>query len=234
MKREKEVPAGLIKYLEYKNQETERVLNKLNIFCSFPIRVVKMSILMNDYDGEIFQMVAIPPVDVYTTNRACLKQGFLRRDTLSYFVAGTHKAFPYGHVYAESGCICLGSIFVPSAVPERSAAMPLETLFLHNDRNLSHGNSHLWINKDDAKEIEKLIEHYKIHLSKLSKVVINQPGQDIIRNDEIWNLSADVVAQKSLPEALNIMSEIYKVVFRKEMKKAKAQESAAESERENE
>lgn len=223
MKREKEVPEGLLAYFERQKQEAERALNQLDIFCSFPVRAVKMSILTNNYEKEEFRMVIIPPVDVYTTNKAFLKQGYLKRDALSYFIAGTRKVFPYGHVYAESGYICLGTIFVPSAVPERSAAMPLETLFLHNDRNLSHGNSHLYIERREAYDIKDLVKQYGIKLSTLSNVVINNPGNDIIKHDEIWNLSADVAAQKSLPEALNIMSEIYKIVFRKDLEKAKAE-----------
>ena len=179
MKREKEVPAGLIAYLEHQKQEAEMRLSKLNLFCSFPIRVVKMRILMNDYSNDEFRMVAIPPVDVYTTNKAFLKQGFLRKDALSYFVADTRKVFPYGHIYAESGYICLGTIFVPSAIPERSAAMPLETLFLHNDRNLSHGNSHLYIDQTEADDIKKIIKHFDIRLSGLSKVVIDNPKKDM-------------------------------------------------------
>lgn len=222
MKREKEVPAELLAYLEERKQQIEnKVFNTLDIFCSVPIRAVKMKILLDD-GSEDFRTVIIPAVDVYTTDKAILKKGFLKRDVLSFFISGTHRVFPYGHIYAESGYVCLGSIFVPSAVPEMSATMPLETLFLHNDRNLSHGNSHLRITQEQAAAIGTIMDDNQIHLSQrfsmLAAKVIEKPGEDIIAHDEIWNLSARVAEQKSLPEALHIMSDVYGIIFQKKNK----------------
>ncbi len=223
MKREKEIPGDLLKWLESKKQKnvSEKVLNKLTLFCSFPVKAVKMKVLSGTDEEEVFRTVIIPPVDVYTSDSAVLKQGFFKRDALSYFISGTRRVFPYGHVYIDSGYICLGNIFVPSAVSERSAATPLETLFLHNDRNLNHGNSHLSIGQSQAENIGKIIEKTGVLLSELGQAVIDYPGDDIIANDQIWILSADVAEQKSLPEALNIMSQIFDVIFMTEKEKEK-------------
>lgn len=227
MKREKEVPEDLLKYLKSRN-EKRKAMEKLNIFCTHPVKAVKMKILDNDFckrknidDGtryEGFRTVIIPAIDVYVSNRPFLKPGYLKRDAISFFVAGTRTPLPYGHIYADSGYVCLGSIFVPSGIPERAATMPIETLFLHNDRNLSHGNSHLYISEGQYREIRRIIErsNIRIQTSTLADRVI--PKRDIIQNDEIWNLSADVVEQRSLPDALSIMEEIYAVIFPKGLK----------------
>lgn len=218
MKRESEIPADLLAYLEHQKQMRQsRVMNTLDIFCAVPVRAAKMKMFKNkNKDTESFRMAIVPAVDVYTTNKAVLAKGFLKRDALSFFISGTRKVFPYGHIYAESGYVCLGNIFVPSAVPMESPTMPLETLFLHNDRNLSHGNSHLFIDGGQAYDISIVMEDSGIRLSKLAKTVIEEPGCDIIANDEIWSLSADVADQKPLPEALHIMSDVYGIVFGKE------------------
>lgn len=227
MKKEKEVPEDLLKYLKSRNEAKEK-LAKLNIFCTHPVKAVKMKILDNDfcrrkdiddntrYEG--FRTVIIPAIDVYVSNKPFLKPGYLKRDAISFFVAGTHVPLPYGHIYSDSGYVCLGSIFVPSGIPERAVTMPIETLFLHNDRNLSHGNSHLYISKDQRKEIVRIIERSNIHIQKDTLAACVVPSRDIIANDEIWNLSADVVEQRSLPDALTIMEEIYAVIFPKGLK----------------
>lgn len=218
MKRENEVPASLLAYLEQQKKQQEwrekNQVGKLDIYCTIPVRAVKMKILGDDGKDQ-FRTVVIPSVDVYLMNRPKLKPGYFRREAMSYFVAGTRKAFPYGHVYIDSGCICLGNIFVPSAVPEMSVTMPLETLFLHNDRNLSHGNNHLSISREKAARVERIIRERGIVLSKLADVVIKRPGADIIMNDEIWNLGACVAEQMPLPQALNTMTSVYDVIFKK-------------------
>lgn len=217
MKREKEVPAELLAYLKRSKENTvsKKIFNTLNKFCTMPVRAVKMKML-DDNGGENFRTAVIPSVDVYTTEKAELKKGFLKRDALSYFIADTHKVFPYGHIYADSGYVCLGNIFVPSAVPERSPAMPIETLFLHNDRNLSHGNSHLVISAGQAAALNAAIKQAGVKLSGLAREVLDEPGTDIIKNDQIWVLSADIADRFPLPDALSVMADIYGIIFQNE------------------
>ena len=215
MKREKEVPADLLAYLKERNERKAR-LSSMDIFCTYPVRAVKMQVLLSremikNGKEEDFRTVIIPAIDVYVSNKPKLKQGFLNRDALSFYVSRTRTPLPYGHVYAESGYVCLGTIFVPSAVPERAVSMPIETLFLHNDRNLSHGNSHLHITKEKSDMIWDVIALNRINPCSLGRQVDDK--RDIIKHDEIWNLSADVAEQKSLPDALRIMSRIYDIIF---------------------
>lgn len=221
--------------MENRNQASKQ-FDKLNIFCTFPVRAVRMKILRDHgmFESEEFCTVIIPAVDVYVTEKAMLKKGFLKRDALSYFVSGTHKAFPYGHVYDQSGYVCLGSIFVPSAVPERSAAMPIETLFLHNDRNLSHGGSFLYIDEDMEKDIMTFLASKKISMLDLSLRARDvRPKVNIISCDGIWNLSADIVELKPLPEALSIMETIFAIIFREEKKKEEEKKQKEQEEAEN-
>ncbi len=216
MKREKEIPKELIAWLdEKKKDEEEKALKRLNVFCTIPVRAVKMKML-NDYDIEEFRTAVIPSVDVYTTEHSILENGYLKRDSLSYFISGTRKTFPYGHIFINSGSLCLGTIFVPSKVPEISSTMPLETLFLHNDRNLSHGNSYLKIDSAKAKAVGVVVDDEKLELSRLGQEVIKYSGRNIIEKDQIWAFSADVAKQKPLPEALNIMAEIYDIIFKED------------------
>lgn len=215
MKREKEVPA---EFLEYQKKQKEpaaiRQFNTLKIYCAVPVRAVKMKMIRNMNYEEDFRTAIIPSVDVYTSGKAFLRKDCLKRDALSYFISNTHTVFPYGHIYADSGYVCLGTIFVPSAVPKRSPTLPLETLFLHNDRNLSHGGGRLFIDGEQALLIHQIMRENEIKLSSLSEGV--EEHRNLIKYDEIWNLSADVADQKALPEALNIMSQVYDVIFKKE------------------
>lgn len=213
MKREKEVPNDLLLYLDQNRQRINTKFEKQDTFCIMPVRAVRMKVL-TERNTEEYRTVIIPSVKICVTGKAILKNGFLRRSALSYYVAGTGQAFPYGHIYSNTGFICLGSVFVPSAVPEKSPALPIETLFLHNDRNLNHGRAELFIYKKQADEICKLMQSTGIHLSGRAKTVTECPKNSLIAHDEIWILSADVAAQKPLPEALGIMSEVYDIVFK--------------------
>lgn len=212
MKRKKEVPADLLAYLKKQDEMKKVALSKLYMLCTMPVRAVKMKMLIDEVSGnDKFRTAIIPAVDIYVSNNPILKEGFLRRDSISYFVAGTRLPFPYGHVYASSGYVCLGNIFVPSAVPIYSASMPIETLFLHNDRNLSHGGAHLAITEEMEKDIKSIIHKERITLSGMACRV--KAKRNIIAGDEIWNLSADVASQADLPRALDIMERIYAVMF---------------------
>lgn len=214
MRREKEMPADVITWLESQKQVNEiKYLNNLTLFCSMPVRAAKMKMFDSNCEA-MFRTAIIPATDIYVAKSAMLGEGLFKRDSLYFFIANTATSFPYGHVFANSGGICLGNIFVPSAVPCHSPAMPLETLFLHNDRNLSHGDSHLKIDEPTAIEIERIMNHNDIQLSEYAKRVISSPGVDIIAYDEIWILSADVAVSRPLPEAIRIMQEVYDLIFK--------------------
>ena len=220
MKRVKEVPPERLAYIKNTlNATADSEFAEPHHLCTFPVRAVKMRIqrpIPGDHRHEDFYDVIIPAVDVYARGKSVLKDGFLKRDSLSYFIAETHKPFPFGHVFASSGYLCLGTIFVPSAVPEHSVAMPLETLFLHNDRNLNHGGSHLYIGDDVKQGISAILTGNKIQCSSPANQI--DSGCDLIKYDEIWNLSVDVLEQKPLPEALQTMSAIFDVLFAEDRK----------------
>ena len=211
LKRINEVPLDLLQYLDRKQQVKKAAsFEELAPFASYPVREVKMKILRND--TETFCPVVIPAVDVFTRGRdPVLRPGFLKRDSLAFFINGTKEAFPFGHVYRGSGSICLGSLFVPSAVPQYSPAMPLETLFLSNDRNLNHGCARLSIPEEKVREILNILSQAGVEPSAARFGLA--PGRSLLKNDEIWNLSADVAEQKPLPDALSIMASVYRIVF---------------------
>lgn len=213
MKREKEVPAGLIRYIKEARHEMEVEFEQPNLFCTVPVRMARMRIVTDADYKEEFRNVIVPAVDVYVTGKtARLREGYINRDAMSYFVAGTRKSFPFGHVYNGSGKLCLGTVFVPSAISERSVTLPLETLFLHNDRNLSHGGSSLYLSETEIEEIHTLLDSYGIKLSYLAQSI--QKGVNVIAKDEIWNMSVDVAKQMALPRALEVMEQVYAVIFK--------------------
>lgn len=225
LKREKEVPKDLLAYLEQKQQRVQAAaFDGLHHFISYPEREVKMKIMRDTQEGfqDGFHSVIIPAVDVFTRGKSpLLRPGFLKRDALLFFVGGTKEAFPFGHVYHDSGSICLGSLFVPSAVPEYAPAMPLETLFLSNDRNLNHGRGRLIVEKAEVCAVMQLLSGAGIQLSQGSFI---KEEKNLLMNDMIWNLSADVAEQKPLPEALSVMASVYAIIFKTAKERAQEQE----------
>ena len=229
LKREKEVPKDLLTYLEQEQRRVQAAsFDGLHHFVSYPEREVKMKIVRNTPEGfqDGFYSVIIPAVDVFTRGKSpLLRPGFLKRDALSFFVNGTKEAFPFGHVYRSSGSICLGSLFVPSAVPEYAPAMPLETLFLSNDRNLNHGDGHLSVNETEARAVVQLLSDAGV---RLSQGFFMEEKKNLLKNDVIWNLSADVAEQKPLPGALAVMASVYAIIFKTAKETVQEQEEKEE------
>lgn len=224
MEREKEIPEDFFKWLEnQKNPKVEDAFDSIKILCTMPDRAVKMRVL-DDKDEDQFRTVIIPSIDICVLKKnAILKKNFLKRDALYFFLSGTGTPFPYGHVFSNSGSICLGNLFVPSAVPKMSPAMPLETLFFHNDRNLSHGGAYLYIEEKAADMIKDMMKHENITLSKHAKDLF-VGSRDALIHDGIWCLSADVADQRPLPEAIAIMTRVYDIIFRRNKQSKKEEQ----------
>ena len=210
-----EVPEYVTAQLK-KQKEAEKasILSKMGQvtkFCTTPVRSVKMALYR---DGRHqMEMVIIPAVDIYVKERTFFNDGqFLSREGILYYVADTKKAFPLAHVYKDSGHLCLGNIFVPSKVPLHSPQQPLETLFLHNDRVLSHGGASLQLEHDVKQQILAILLFNNIELSD-STLDEFKTLKELLAEDTIWKLSAEVYQQKDLLNALSIMTQIYNIIF---------------------
>ena len=210
MRHLKEVPNAVISHIEReKEKRHEYGLLSYTEFCRFPTRLARMKVLtgMPTGRGEDFVQTIVPPTSVCLKGDALLDKGHFDRDALSYFVAGTKYAFPLAHVYNGSGSICLGSIFVPNKVSRYSPQQPLETLFLHNDRVLSHGGASLLLGAETASDVAGILAAADVALPE-HMLRFLEPGYELLLEDGIWRIASEVYRQKGMKHAVAIMEEI--------------------------
>lgn len=163
-------------------------------------------------DRSDLEETFVPATTIYIKPKGFLDENHINRDALTYAITNTRKPFPYGHVYAGSGHICLGNIFVPSKVPRYSPQQPLETLFLHNDRNVHHGGSNLTIGAEALGKIDDILKRNGIELEKETREAVKK-GVNLVATDGLWLLGADVYRKRSFSEGKRIMTKIYEILF---------------------
>lgn len=190
-----------------------KISQKYDPYCTIPVRPVRMRVKRESEQKEDMEITIVPSTTIYLRPDAFLDEKHLDRNAITYSVTGTRIPFPYGHIYKGSGHVCLGDIFVPSKISRYCPQQPLETLFLHNDRNLSHGNASLFISAVTASKIQRILEEYRISISKdASGIFISD--QNLLKHDEIWLLGADVYRNMNdVEKAVKIMTRIYNLVF---------------------
>lgn len=216
MRRLKEVPETVLNHLR---SEHERALQAVFAgyvrYQSFPVRPVRMRVRRESEDADALETVVIPATDVYVKRGGFLDEDHIDRDAITYSVSGSGTPFPYGHIYQASGHVCLGSIFVPSRISRYCPAQPLETLFLHNDRNTGHGGARLSLLAGQSVRIATVLAVNGITLSKDAERCLKET-YNVIKDDSLWLLSAEVYRKKPFFEALRIMGQVYDIVFQKE------------------
>lgn len=185
-------------------------MEKYDLYCTLPIRLSKMRIQRGDRSD--LEETFVPATMIYIKPKGFLDENYIDRDALTYAIANTRKPFPYGHVYAGSGHICLGNIFVPSKVPRYSPQQPLETLFLHNDRNVHHGESSLTIGAEALEKIDDILKRNGVGLEKETREAVKK-GINLVATDGLWLLGADVYRKMSFQEGKRIMTKIYEILF---------------------
>lgn len=220
MKISKAIDKAVMNALE---SEHEKALNQLlyhnkefsNIL---PMHTANMNIMINESTGECaIRPVIIPEIAIYIDamgirDDADKRYKGISRDKIEYHIVSNNASFPLSHVYSHSGYLCLGNIFVPPYVPLHSPQQPLETLFLHNDRNYHHGGPELMVTQSMVSDI-KMILLYSLPKSSYKKIPIELiPGNWVI-NDKIWHLSAWILTSLPKDMAFNLMQKIYNIVF---------------------
>lgn len=204
--------------LEHIQSEHERALAKVltgeTAIAKLPARIVQMRILRPNQDLSSIETVVAPPVHVYIAKDRVIDNTLLTTASIRYVLPYTGEPFPYGHIFKSSGYVCLGSIFVPSVVSIYNPQQPLETLFLHNDRNTGHGGASITLTEQIINDVRDLLAYHDIRFtSDVERTFVSQ--QNILRNDALWILSADIVRQ--IPDMLvatDIMEHIFRIVFR--------------------
>lgn len=216
MKRYSEVPQSLLESILREQKERQRdsqtILQQYKHYCTLPVRPARMKLLRVKEGREDMEQTIIPATSVYLGKKPFLDADHLNRDAITYTVAGTKEPFPYGHIYQGSGHICLGSIFVPSKVSRFTPQQPLETLFLHNDRNLSHGGARLFLDQKQVWQVQLLLRDARINLSVDADESLKVEN-NMLKTDGIWLIGADVYQQMELRNALRLMEKIYQVIF---------------------
>ena len=215
MRRLAEIPRPLLEQIENEREkQLQKRFEQYDYYCTLPVRPARMRIYRTSKGKDALDMTIVPATAIHVRPNGFLDEGTMSRDAITYIVAGTDMPFPFGHVYAGSGHVCLGNIFVPSAISRYSPQQPLETLFLHNDRNLNHGGSTLKIDKKKVSEIDCILHGYGVLLSPDAEKGL-VPGRELLVKDEIWNIGSDVYHALPLDMAIKAMTQVYQVVFRK-------------------
>lgn len=214
MRRVAEIPKTVLQTIE-QNQRNQvlKVGREYNHYCDLPIRPVKMRIKDIDSDETKLRTTIVPATTIYIAPDGFIDKDTLDRNAITYAVTKTNKPFPYGHIYRGSGHVCLGNIFVPSKISKYNPQQPLETLFLHNDRNLNHGDSYLFLDVSQMANIKYVLVSRKIEITANILFALTDSAANMIKEDQIWILAAEIYNQKPIMEALQIMAEIYDIIF---------------------
>lgn len=214
MKRLEKVPPEALKRIKSDHERAvDQIMKEYQIYCSFPVRPVKMKIKRTENATGELDTTIIPATSVYLRPNGFIDEDHLDRNAITYAVTGSMKPFPYGHIYAASGHVCLGNIFVPSKISKYCPQQPLETLFLHNDRNLNHGNAKLILSDDSRLKIKVVLDKYGLSISKDAEQCL-QKNVNVIAGDEIWVLGSDVYHNApDLETAITVMTKIYNYIF---------------------
>lgn len=215
MKKYDDVPEYVMEQIKKTNlSRAALALQEMNNekLVTLPVRPVKMAILHLEMKKPVMDMTIIPATDIYVKKHSSFDDQYLDRNGLVYYVANTAYAFPLAHVFKDSGHICLGNIFVPSKVPIYSPQQPLETLFLHNDRNLSHGRASLVLSEKKISQIRLILRINGIQLS-LETDTEFQAGCELLNYDTIWKLSSEVLKQKDIIPGVSLMTQIFKTIW---------------------
>lgn len=192
--------------------ENERTLQKLigskNHFLNIPTHVVKMKILTEtDTNSASIKKVIIPAINIYI-RRSSIRDDFVFKNNIGYLVELNNQPFPLAHVFSSTGLVCLGDIFVPNEISIYNLQVPLETLFLYNDRYLPHGEPEFLFNK--KKTIPKIIDYLKENQIDFNYNLLNK---DWLKYDILWQLSNFVYEKLDYEQAIEVMEDIFKMVF---------------------
>lgn len=185
-----------------KSEHEKAILNmtKNSNYVTIPIHTA--NILVDGTPEPYIIKTIIPPVYVYFS---LTTKGLINRQSLQYKITYSGQAFPLAHVYSSSGALCLGDIFVPATLKTTDIMLPLETLFLHNDRNVHHGAPSLPNNF--IPEVSEYLKSIGIH------DVFPESAKDWILDDSLWKLGNILLNNFDKQTAFQHATIIFKKIF---------------------
>lgn len=213
MKKEQVVPQSVLDTIQSESQRAIMTMLKgYTDYTTLPIRVAGMRI-DRPSRGMAVEPVIVPATIIYLSPNGVHDEDTIYTEALKYVIQNTSKPFPFGHVYTSTGHLCLGDIFVPSKISKYNPQQPLETLFLYNDHNTSHGSAKVVLTPTTVDRVLAYIHEAGIDItSDIEKTFL--ADINLIANDAIWILSAEVASQTSnLGKALVIMENVYSQIF---------------------
>lgn len=191
--------------------ENERTLRRMkngwhNI--TIPMHTVNMRMLESeDTRGPNSIRRTIIPDTIVSINPNSVKRAGIDKYGINYTLAQNKQAFPLAHIYRGGGSLCLGGIFVPSFIPKHSPQLPLETLFLHNDRHIAHGRPQIEVEAEQRQKIIQIV--YKLDL----QFPIDVHHDNWVKRDTLWRIGEYMLNQYPREQAYNIMMDIFTILF---------------------
>lgn len=199
--------------LETEHQKALReIMHGKEFSTNIPMHTANMRILsgtVSKHDDTIMKTI-IPELSLFIDTNY-IKGDELSRSAIEYRIGYNNAPFPMGHVFGSSGSLCLGNIFVPNMIPKYSPMQPLETLFLHNDRNKNHGNPQLNVDEQQQKAIKNILNN-AYHNDFPMPFMINIKN-DWILNDTLWRIGNYLLNTLDKEMAFSVMHDIFIVVF---------------------
>ena len=194
--------------LESENERALRRMMRDKQSILIPMHTANMRMLDSDEHGSetSIRRTVIPEV-LITINPTAVKDGMISRHGLHYTIAQNKQAFPIAHVYSGGGSLCLGGIFVPAFIPKYSPQQPLETLFLHNDRHVSHGNPQLPVSDEQRQAIVEIV----YTLNKVFPIDVHH--NDWVKKDTLWRIGEYMLNHYPKEQAFKIMNDIFIILF---------------------
>lgn len=194
--------------LESENERALRRMMRDKQSILIPMHTANMRMLDSDEHGSetSIRRTVIPEV-LITINPTAVQDGMISRHGLYYTLAQNKQAFPIAHVYSGGGSLCLGGIFVPAFIPKYSPQQPLETLFLHNDRHVSHGNPQLPVSDKQRQAIVEIV----YTLNKVFPIDVHH--DEWVKKDTLWRIGEYMLNHYTKEQAFKIMNDIFIILF---------------------
>ena len=199
-----------------------RALNKViknkDFATVIPMHTAKMKITNPTIGETSIKDVIIPELAIYTDKSSITEDKKINRGVIDYRIANNGEPFPLAHVYRSSGHLCLGNIFVPNLISIYNPQQPLETLFLHNDRNENHGRPVIKVSVAMRKAIFQLLQSEIPSFTNEkneNKLPFDIETPNWVQFDTLWNISAWLLERTSKQSAFTIMEEIFLILYPK-------------------
>lgn len=212
MKLNNVIDPAIRRTLESENEKALRkMMHNRDLSTIIPMHTANMSIYSFN-TGEQIQKTIIPELAIYIDKNG-IRDEQISRSSITYRIAYNNAPIPLSHVYNDSGSLCLGNIFVPALVPLHSPQLPLETLFLHNDRNMNHGNPKLPISSELEHRIKTTLDRMTLEYNGRQFPLEIKDSDNWVKYDILWRIGAEMLELFPKKKAFENMDVIFKMIF---------------------